>query len=318
MWPSPIEIIDFLVSKAYSICSENKIIAMLLACPRTPEGTMTVEDFLNGLQLVKAFKDTGQKKVSLMVPQGDGTPVIIKIGKSSSAGSFQRAKREVEVQRTLSSGYYPKNLDFKLFPDGRFVIVEEYIKSEALSSCFSKFTEPKDILVLLKHLVSGLELIWTSKITHRDLKPDNILIKPDKTPVIIDLGILLAEDRTALTASYAPCGPCTPGYAAPEQLKNRRAEIDHRTDQFVLGIDCLQLIEGGRHPFDPGYVGVGLDIPDNILNGNLKKDILETEKYIKMKPLIVKLLAPEPYKRYINPDALKFEIEKCIGAYNEA
>jgi serine/threonine-protein kinase len=170
---------------------------------------MNLEDYLKEFVLIKTFKDTGQKKVHLVKPNRGGDPVIIKIGKSPSYDLFQRAKREVEVQNSLSSDYYPKNFDFILFDGNQFVIFEEYIESEAFSDCFYKFTEPNDILILLKHLICGLDLIWRSKVTHRDLKPDNILIKPDKKPVIIDLGIVLAEDKTMLTSIFSPFGPCT-------------------------------------------------------------------------------------------------------------
>lgn len=277
---------------------------------------MTAEEYLKKFTAIKSFKDTGQKTVRLVKPNDGSAPVIIKVGKSSSPISFKRAKREVEVQTSLKSDYYPRNIDFILFDDNRFAIVEEYIESEALSGCFNRFTEPLDILTLLKHLISGLDLIWKLKITHRDLKPDNILIKPDKKPVIIDLGIILAEDKTRLTGFFSPCGPCTPNYAAPEQLKNRRAQIDHRTDQFILGIDILQLIEGGTHPFEPANIGVGANIQENILNGNFLRVNLDSKKFITMKNMVIKLLAPEPYKRFGNTEVLNKEIEKCIGAYH--
>ncbi|MBC8458913.1 MAG: protein kinase [Deltaproteobacteria bacterium] len=277
---------------------------------------MTVDEYLKEFTLIKSFKNTGQKKVSLAKPNRGGEPVIIKIGKSPSQHLFKRAKREVEVQRSLKSSYYPKNFDFILFEGNRFVIVEEYIESQALSDCFDIFRGPRDILILLKHLICGLDLIWKSKVTHRDLKPDNILIKPDKTPVIIDLGIVLAEEKSTLTLPFSR-SPCTPNYAAPEQLKNRRAEIDHRTDQFILGIDILQLIEEGKHPFSPSYVGFGANIPENILNGNLIKNRLNDSKFVKMKALVSRLLAPEPYKRFRNTNLLKEEIAIVLGAYDE-
>jgi hypothetical protein len=77
------------------------------------------------------------------------------------------------------------------------------------------------------------------------------------------------------------------------------------------------MIEGGRHPFDPAFVGYGASIPENILNGNLMKDQLDCEKFVKMKNLILKLLAPEPFKRFRNTEVLYKEIENCTGAYNE-
>ncbi|NTV13450.1 MAG: protein kinase [Desulfobulbaceae bacterium] len=279
---------------------------------------MTLAEYLNDFIILKTFKDTGQKKVYLVCHKQDGMTVIIKIGKSPSRDLFLRAKREVEVQNSVDSQYYPKNYDFILFDGNEFIIVEEYIESEALSDCFDKFIEPLDILKLLKHMICGLDLIWKSKITHRDLKPDNILIKVDNTPVIIDLGIVLAEDKTMLTSICSPFGPCTPSYAAPEQLKNRRADIDHRTDQFVLGIDILQLIGKGNHPFDPMFIGYGMNIPENIIYENFKKDLLDDPKFAPMKHLVVKLLAPEPFKRFRNTEAIMIEINNCIGAYNEA
>lgn len=278
---------------------------------------MTVEDYLKNYTLIKSFKETGQKKVYLVQPNGGGDPVIIKIGKSPSTDLFKRAKREVEVQNSLDSDYYPKNFDFILFDESQFVIVEEYIESEALTYCFNRFTEPIDILILLKHIVCGLDLIWKSKITHRDLKPDNILIRPNNTPVIIDLGIVLAVDKTMLTAIFSPFSPCTPSYAAPEQLKNRRAEIDHRADQFILGINIMQLIGKGYHPFDPAHICCGNTIPENIVNWNWIKDPLDTVKFSPMKKLVYKMLAPEPYERFRNTNILKNEIDNCIGAYNE-
>ena len=124
---------------------------------------MTADEYLSQFTPIKSFKDTGQKRVFLVRPNEGGGPVIMKIGKSSSPALFKRAEREVEVQRSLDSDYYPKNINFFLFDDNQFVIVEEYIESEALSNCFGRFTEPLYILILLRHLISGLDLIWESR-----------------------------------------------------------------------------------------------------------------------------------------------------------
>ena len=146
-------------------------------------------------------------------------------------------------------------------------------------------SDPLSILKLLQALVSGLDLLWRVRITHRDLKPDNILIRDDGSPVIIDLGIILAIEQTDLTYSFAPFSPCTPRYAAPEQLKNRRAEIDHRTDQFILGIDVMELIGGGVHPFDPSVLGCGNSIPENIINNKWTKEKLDCADFLSIKDL---------------------------------
>ena len=99
-----------------------------------------------------------------------------------------------------------------------------------------------------------LDVIWRRNVVHRDIKPANILITPAGEPRVIDLGIARFLDDTSLTASIACCGPATPIYAAPEQLINRKAMINVRTDFFLLGILVLELMHG-FHPFDPQHVG---------------------------------------------------------------
>ncbi|HUV59162.1 MAG TPA: protein kinase [Desulfatiglandales bacterium] len=275
---------------------------------------MSLEAVLKDFKVIKPYKATGQKRVLLAEHSGYGK-AIIKIGRSASKADLDRAKREVEVQKSLDSHYYPKIFDFISFADFQFVIIEEFIDSQSLSSCHESFSEPLLILNLLKSLVSGLDLLWQARITHRDLKPDNILIRPDNSPVIIDLGIVLAIDKTDITSPFAFFSPCTPNYAAPEQLKNRRAEIDPRTDQFVLGIDVMELIGGGIHPFDPAYHGYQGSIPENIIKGIWNRELLNNDKFYIFKNLINRLLAQEPYKRFRNSKNIIQEIENCIEAY---
>ncbi len=270
----------------------------------------SLEIFLKDFKVIGPYKETGQKQVFLSEHSNFGE-VVIKIGKSPSKVRLDRARREVEIQKSLDSSYYPKIYDFRIFENFQFVIIEEFIDSQPLSECHERFSDPLSILQLLKSLVHGLDLLWQVRVAHRDLKPDNILIKADSSPVIIDLGIVLAIGRTDLTPLFALRSPCTPAYAAPEQLINRRAEIDHRTDQFILGIDIMELIVGGAHPFDPAQVGRGRSIEENIASGNWVKDKLDSDKFLSLKKLVLKLLAPEPYMRYRKTDSLKVDIERC-------
>ena len=273
-----------------------------------------IDSFVREFAIIKSFKETGQKQVYLSNHPKFGQ-VVLKIGKSPSEQRLKRAKREIEIQRSLESPFYPKIFDFLVFENFQFVMVEEFIESQPLSCCPERFKTPKSILGLLNSLVFGLNLLWTKKVIHRDIKPDNILIKKDYSPVIIDLGIILAIDKTDLTHPFAVRGPCTPAYSSPEQLINRRAEIDHRTDQFILGIDMMQLIAAGHHPFDPQSVRSGNSIPENIIKGAWNREPLEANPFVRMKPLMCKLLAPEPYQRFRTPDQFKREILNCMEAY---
>ena len=106
-------------------------------------------------------------------------------------------------------------------------------------------------------------------------------------------------------------GPCTPIYAAPEQLTNNKNLIDPRTDFFALGIIALELYLG-VHPFDPDYVGNQYSIVENIMQN---KYVVETGT-VKLDEAIVglanKTLQKQPYDRFRNYQMLKAGISKQI------
>ncbi len=163
----------------------------------------------------------------------------------------------------------------------------------------SEFKEPNDIFRLLSSLIKGLSIIWDKNIVHRDLKPENIIIRPSGLPCIIDLGIARFLDLEALTKTISPFGPCTPIYAAPEQLNNNKNLIDPRTDFFGLGIISLELFLG-VHPFDPNIIGNHYSIVENIMQNIY---VLETETVKKnnsISELANKMLKTQPYQRFRN------------------
>jgi serine/threonine-protein kinase len=175
------------------------------------------------------------------------------------------------------------------------------------------FASSSQALRFVRHLAAALKLLWDRRIVHRDVKPDNILVKADNTPVVIDLGIARLLDSESLTVSHAARGPCTPVYAAPEQLRNRKAMIDPRTDQFALGIVLVQLLLKGAHPFDPNLVGAGDSVVHNILAGRW---------YCPAPPLVSpatqsitrRLLGSEPHERFRSSQMLLSELDRLLEA----
>ena len=224
--------------------------------------------------------------------------IVLKVGKYTSETSLERIRREVAVLRDITSDYYPTIFEFKIFPNRRFLIVEQYIDSIPLGDCFTRFVAPRAALELIKEVTTALTVLWGKRIVHRDLKPDNILIRHDGKPKVIDLGIARLLDDESLTRTLATSGPCTPIYAAPEQLTNRKNDIDARTDQFCLGIILGQLVMRGQHPFDPTLVKSGLSIVDNILNDNWARNEIETAANYPLFDLCRRLLGNQPHQRF--------------------
>ena len=115
--------------------------------------------------------------------------------------------------------------------------------------------------------------------------------------LIIDFGIARFLDHSSITDSSAGHGPCTPAYAAREQLTNRKVDIDSRTDYFALGVIASELI-CGEHPFSPEANENDDDIVENIISGTYrirdKRNVLSAA----FREFLEKSLQPEPFQRF--------------------
>lgn len=248
---------------------------------------------------IRELQQGGQKTVYLADHPELGS-VVIKRGVIKSFTSLERIKREVEFLSELESDFYPKQYHFNIDVKAKeFEIVEDYIEGKVLRETQQSFRNPEQIFTLLQSLINGLSVIWEKNIVHRDLKPENLIIRSSGEPCIIDLGIARFLDLESLTKTISPMGPCTPIYAAPEQLTNNKNLIDPRTDFFSLGIIALELYLG-VHPFDPNYVCNQYSTVENIMQN---KYIVETGS-IKPNGAIVefakKTLQIQPFKRFRN------------------
>ncbi|MGW5876574.1 WD40 repeat domain-containing serine/threonine protein kinase [Nocardiopsis terrae] len=97
-------------------------------------------------------------------------------------------------------------------------------------------------------LAEALLSIHGAGLTHRDLKPGNVLLSASG-PRVIDFGLARAEDATALTDTGQAVG--TPGYLPPEVLEG--GEAGPAGDVFALG-GLLAFAATGRHPYGEGPV----------------------------------------------------------------
>ncbi len=253
--------------------------------------------------------DSGNQKTVFSARHSLFGKVVIKKGQVDNPDSLERIKREVDILKMIRSNYYPKQHDF-LVMGNDFEIMEEFIEGNPLRKVMNQFQNVNSIFTLLHQLVNGLSVIWDKKIVHRDLKPDNIIIKPNGAPVVIDLGIARKLDATSLTHSFPVWGPCTPAYASPEQLANKKSEISLRSDFFCLGIIALELYLG-VHPFDPSVVENNDNIINNISNGKYASQTA-TKFHPAMTELAKHTLQAQPYKRFPKHQSFQSFLKKYI------
>jgi len=188
---------------------------------------------------------------------------------------------------------------FSSKPNGlRHYIIEEYVDGVDLAARLveGQAWDISETAELFASLCDGLEALRMVEVVHRDLKPQNIRVKPDGSPVIIDFGVarLLAMPDLTSTASGAQFG--TPAYFAPEQFVGNKHDIDHRTDLFALGIMMYQALLG-EHPFLQANMRVS-DLQRAVCGGTNVSDCIGVRDLpTPLKTLLVRLLNQERARR---------------------
>jgi serine/threonine protein kinase len=133
--------------------------------------------------------------------------------------------------------------------DGNYYFAMEYLErnlNDVIKSSQEGKIKPEIALDIVKQISSALDYAHKKGVIHRDVKPANILLRNDGTPVLVDFGIAkLMESDAKLTKTGTSIG--TPHYMSPEQIQGM--EIDGRSDIYSLGVVFYEMLEG-RTPYE--------------------------------------------------------------------
>jgi serine/threonine protein kinase/TolB-like protein/Flp pilus assembly protein TadD len=140
--------------------------------------------------------------------------------------------------------------------DGRNFIVMQYVEGETLASIMRQGPLMQErVLDLAKQIVGALSAAHERGIIHRDIKPQNIVVKPDDQVKVLDFGLakLAQQKQGPVRAGDAPHHTAETGlvvgtvaYMSPEQA--RGDELDCRSDIFSCGIVLYEMLSG-HSPF---------------------------------------------------------------------
>ncbi|MDK0517957.1 serine/threonine-protein kinase [Streptomyces sp. ML-6] len=123
-------------------------------------------------------------------------------------------------------------------------IVMELVPGASLAERLAEGAlSPVEAAGLGRGVLSALRAAHAAGILHRDVKPANVLLRTDGSPVLTDFGIAAIRESTSLTATGSIIG--SPDYMAPERI--RGDEDDPSSDLWSLGMMLYVAVEG-RHP----------------------------------------------------------------------
>jgi len=181
----------------------------------------------------------------------DGAPAAVKVIRAELAKDTQfraRFRREVEAGRRLQNRCIARYLDADTYAAAPWLATEfvpgPTLHFEVLGK--GAVVGPR-VVGLGAGLADALVAIHAAGLVHRDLKPANILLAPD-APKVIDFGISLAADATALTSTGTLVG--SPAYMSPEQARGVH-DVGPAADVFSWA-SCMTFASRREPPFGEG------------------------------------------------------------------
>ena len=204
---------------------------------------------------------------------------------------------ETEMLKKLSHPNLPSIIDV-IDGDGTFLIVMDYIEGRHLESVVKEYgaQSQEDVIEWAKQLCDVLSYLHSRKppIIYRDMKPSNVMLKPDGKVMLIDFGTAreFKENSVADTTCLG-----TQGYAAPEQYGGH-GQTDARTDIYCLGATLYHLLTG-HNPSEPPYEMY----PIRYWNPELSSGLEE---------IILKCTQKNAERRYPNTDELIQDLKRSL------
>ena len=201
---------------------------------------------------------------------------------------------EIDMLKRLDHPGLPSIVDV-IEENDRFLIVMDYVQGNSLSVALEEYgAQPQELVIeWAKQLCDVLGYLHTRQpaIIYRDMKPANIMLKPDGNVTLIDFGTA-REFKERNVADTTCLG--TIGYAAPEQFGGM-GQTDGRTDIYCLGTTLYHLVTG-MNPCEPPYEIRPIRQINPSLSSGLEK-------------IIMKCTRPNPDDRYQSAAELMYDLQ---------
>lgn len=201
---------------------------------------------------------------------------------------------ETDMLKRLHHPNIPAIIDV-VEDEERFLIVMDYIEGNSLQKALKDYgpQNQEDVIEWAKQLCDALGYLHSRKppIIYRDMKPSNVMLKPDGTVSLIDFGTA-REYKVGSSGDTSVLG--TKGYAAPEQYGGH-GQTDARTDIYCLGATLHQLLTG-QDPCQPPYTRKPLREYNPSLSSGLEQ-------------IIMKCTRDDPDERYQSCAELMYALE---------
>jgi tRNA A-37 threonylcarbamoyl transferase component Bud32 len=185
-------------------------------------------------------------------------------------------------------------------------LVMELVEGQPLSNLLRPDApmDPAVVSDLLAQAADALGAAHAAGIVHRDVKPGNLIVTPDRRTKVTDFGIARAAEGMSLTETGQVLG--TPAYISPEQAEGKRATA--ASDVYALGVVAFECL-AGRKPFLA-------DTPVATAIAHLREPVPDLPDSVPgdLAAVVRRSMAKDPAERYADGAALAAALRDPAGA----
>jgi len=259
------------------------------------------------------------------VSETNQKPVVIKLLKYEypTFNELVQFRNQYTIAKNLDLPGVIKPLSLENYGHGLALVMEDngcisgeamkqWGNGEGMGRCSDSLNEFFHIAI---GIVQTLEGLYSYRVIHKDIKPQNILINPQTKQVsLIDFSIssLLPRETQEITNPNVLEG--TLAYMSPEQTGRMNRGIDYRTDFYSLGVTFYELLTG-QLPF------VSNDAME-LVHCHIARKPTPPRELVPAIPqvvsdIVMKLMAKTAEERYQSAFGLRYDLETCLQQWQE-
>ena len=274
-----------------------------------PVGVGTV---LDGRFRIRGLIGTGAlSSVFEAVDGSTGEIVAVKVpnpGVDREPLYLSRFQREEAIGRALSHPSLVRVLP--LSRKSRPYLVMERVDGTPLSSLIQEGRplDTREALRIATQILKALEYLHANQVVHRDLKPANVMLFPDGSIRILDLGMAKSGNGPEAGEALFSQSFGTPDYMPPEQVRGKSGDV--RSDLYSLGAMLYEMLTGvAPYPGDDAFTVmharvVGDPVAPRVCNPDLSPQLEE---------ILLRALERDPSKRYASAAEFLEDLEHPEG-----